>query len=263
MIDVTFLVTFLTSDVVMSCLLAFVSGMGSVMVYNKVTASRESRAPIAQEEPAAVTSTVEPRDNHASDAVIEAIVSEYTRRLQEYDRVIADLRVRLEIMEVQASRVAPKQQARIVEETPQISHETVTLRDISQQHHATSNQVTPHASRVMEAAEVTQHATLISTNDDAGDNRNGTTDYILKLLAERSKSSREVQQAIGRTREHTSRLMKRLNDGGLVVRDNSSKPFRYAITALGQARLREKSEAASAAGQASPLDRSIPFPGEP
>ncbi|MEO9320760.1 MAG: helix-turn-helix domain-containing protein [Nitrososphaera sp.] len=261
MIDVTSVVTFVTSDTVMSCILAFLAGLGSVMLYNKVTASRASRVEPVNQEPDITPPEPMPREHHAGDAVIEAVVAEYTRRLQEYDKVIADLRVRLDIMEVQASRVRP-QHHRVVEENEQMSQAIITPRDISQPHHAPSRQVAPHASRVTEPVAVTQHASVISANDDAVENRNGTTDYILKLLAERKRSSREVQQAIGRSREHTSRLMKRLNDAGLVVRDNSSKPFSYAITALGQARLREKG-AAVPAGQESPPDRSIPFPGGP
>ena len=69
---------------------------------------------------------------------------------------------------------------------------------------------------------------------------NGTTDYILKLLAEKPRTSREVQLAVGRTREHTARLMKKLNDSGLVSRDVNAKPFRYNITDAGRERLEEK-----------------------
>ena len=76
---------------------------------------------------------------------------------------------------------------------------------------------------------------------------NGTTDYILKLLIERPRTSREVQLAIGRTREHTARLMKKLHDLGLVSRDITTKPFRYNITDAGQEMLKERVEAASVA----------------
>jgi predicted transcriptional regulator len=74
---------------------------------------------------------------------------------------------------------------------------------------------------------------------------NSTTDYIFKLLAERPRSSREVQLAIGRTREHTARLMKKLHDLGLVSRDVNTKPFRYNITDAGREMLKKRPEAAS------------------
>jgi DNA-binding PadR family transcriptional regulator len=69
---------------------------------------------------------------------------------------------------------------------------------------------------------------------------NGTTDYILKLLAEKPRTSREVQLAVGRTREHTARLMKKLHDSGLVSRDVNARPFKYNITDAGRERLQEK-----------------------
>jgi CTP-dependent riboflavin kinase len=69
----------------------------------------------------------------------------------------------------------------------------------------------------------------------------------LKLLYERPRTSREVQHAIGRTREHTARLMKKLHDLGLVSRDINAKPFRYNITDAGQETLKKRAEAASIA----------------
>ena len=76
---------------------------------------------------------------------------------------------------------------------------------------------------------------------------NSTTDYILKLLVEKPRTSRQVQLAIGRTREHTARLMKKLHDSGFVSRDITTKPFRYNITDAGQEMLKERAETASVA----------------
>ena len=48
------------------------------------------------------------------------------------------------------------------------------------------------------------------------DHHNSTIEYILKKLDNNSLTTRELQQTIGRTREHTSRLMKKLYDNKLV-----------------------------------------------
>lgn len=153
------------------------------------------------------------RDYRADDAIVEAVVMEYTRRLKDYDRVIAEMRARLDIVEMK----------------------TQTL---TQPHVAVmpSQPAQPHAQPVSEPVAVTQHAQVTESFEA----QNGTTDYILKLLLERPRTSREVQHAVGRTREHTARLMKKLHDAGLVSRDMNSKPFRYAVTEAGQARLKEK-----------------------
>jgi DNA-binding transcriptional ArsR family regulator len=65
-------------------------------------------------------------------------------------------------------------------------------------------------------------------NDE--ERQNSTVDYILKKLEDNPLTTREIQQCIGRSREHTSRLMKKLYEEKLVNRDMQSKPFRYAIT---------------------------------
>lgn len=163
-----------------------------------------------------------PARYHADDAVVEAIVLEYTRRLRDYDRVIAEMRTKLDIVEVKAQVFASP--------LPSAS--------------PSSQQVQPHAQYVSEPVTVTQHpppitaatATTEVEGSSSGQN-NGTIDYILKLLADRPRTSREVQHAIGRTREHTARLMKKLHESGLVSRDANGKPFRYNITEAGHTRL--------------------------
>ena len=71
--------------------------------------------------------------------------------------------------------------------------------------------------------------------------RNGTIEYILKKLEDTSLSTKEIQLMIGRTREHISRLMKKLYDENLVEREMSNKPFRYTITDEGRRRLSKHS----------------------
>lgn len=192
-VDLTFLITLLTSDLVISGALAFLAGMACVMVY--------ARAKIALAD----------RRYRADEAVVEAVVLEYTRRLRDYDRVIAELKSKVDIMEVRS-------------QPPQV---------MTSQYQPPSHQRQPHVAPPSEPVAVTQHAVVEKEG-------NGTTDYILKLLAEKPRTSREVQLAVGRTREHTARLMKKLHDSGLVSRDVNAKPFKYNITDAGRERLQEK-----------------------
>ncbi len=64
--------------------------------------------------------------------------------------------------------------------------------------------------------------------------QNSTVEYILKKLEDSSLTTREIQQIIGRTREHTSRLMKKLYEDRFVDRDMDAKPFKYTITDEGR-----------------------------
>jgi len=65
-----------------------------------------------------------------------------------------------------------------------------------------------------------------------------TTDYVLRLITDKSMTSRDIQITLGRSREHTSRLMKKLFDDGYVKRSSDSKPYFYSITEKGKEKLR-------------------------
>lgn len=186
--------TSLGSDLVISGIFAFLVGMASMTVYTRLK------------------TTFEEGRYKTNEAVIEAVVLEYTRRLRDYDKVIAELRAKVDVIE---NRIQPH-------------------KEVSQD----PSQPQPHVALMSEPVTVTQHAAIEKEV-------NSTTDYIFKLLAERPRSSREVQLAIGRTREHTARLMKKLHDLGLVSRDINTKPFRYNITDAGREMLKKRAEAAS------------------
>jgi hypothetical protein len=188
--------TFLYSDFVISGIFAFLVGMASMTFYIRLK------------------SIFEEGRYKTNEVVVEAVILEYTRRLHDYDKAIAELRAKVDIIE---SRAQP--------------------HGIVSQH---PSQPQPHVAPTSEHVTVTQHAIIEKEV-------NSTTDYILKLLVERPRSSREVQLAIGRTREHTARLMKKLHDLSLVSRDINTKPFRYNITDEGREMLKKRVEAASVA----------------
>jgi predicted transcriptional regulator len=75
---------------------------------------------------------------------------------------------------------------------------------------------------------------------DIAENQNSTIQYILKLLHNEPKTSNEIKNAIGRTREHTSRLMKKLYEMNLVERDVKNRPFRYRLTEAGNKYIHEE-----------------------
>jgi hypothetical protein len=188
--------TFLDSDFVILGIFAFLLGMVSMTVYIRLK------------------TTFEERQYKVSEAVVEAVVLEYTRRLSDYDKVISQLRAKVDIIDM---RTQPYESGSERPSQPQ-----------------------PHVASVSEPVTITQR---VMTEREI----NSTTDYILKLLVEKPRTSRQVQLAIGRTREHTARLMKKLHDSGFVNRDITTKPFRYNITDAGQEMLKERAETASVA----------------
>ena len=65
------------------------------------------------------------------------------------------------------------------------------------------------------------------------------TDYVLHLITNKSMTSRDIQVTLKRSREHTSRLMKRLFEDGLVQRNTETKPYTYSITEKGKTKVKE------------------------
>ena len=167
------------------------------------------------------------------EPITEAIVSEYSRRLKHIEDMVVRLGVRIDTLELRED------------------YNTLELRkrssDIDAKHH--TDYSASHEMSQLEQAYITpvprqehtnpvvQHLTPRATQTSLEDVQNSTMEYILKLLNERPRSSREIQFSIGRTREHTSRLMKRLYELHLVDRQSNSRPYKYTITHAGQVRI--------------------------
>ncbi len=65
------------------------------------------------------------------------------------------------------------------------------------------------------------------------------TNHVLQLITNKAMTSRDIQITLKRSREHTSRLMKKLFDDGYVERNTESKPYTYSITEKGLAKVEE------------------------
>jgi predicted transcriptional regulator len=167
------------------------------------------------------------------ERITEAIVSEYSRRLKHIEDLVVRLGIRIDNLELREDY-----------NTIQLSKKP---SDINAKHHTNYN--ASHEMSQMEQAYVTpvqqqeytspvvQRLTSTDAQTSLEDVQSGTMEYILKLLNERPRSSREIQFSIGRTREHTSRLMKRLYELRLVDRQSNSRPYKYTITHAGQVRI--------------------------
>jgi predicted transcriptional regulator len=61
--------------------------------------------------------------------------------------------------------------------------------------------------------------------------------YVLHLITSKAMTSRDIQITLKKSREHTSRLMKKLFEEGYVQRNTESKPYTYSITEKGIAKV--------------------------
>ena len=164
------------------------------------------------------------------EKAIQSIVSEYTRRLNHYDKAISELRVRIDTIELRVMQrdIFHSSSQNDNNNTESYKQNLISHQDsrLEQQHN--------HTSTVSNLTSITQSPTTVSRHPDS---YNGTMDFILKMLMEKPRTSREIQHSVGRTREHTSRLMNKLYDSKLVIMDSNSKPFKYSITDAGRIQL--------------------------
>lgn len=134
----------------------------------------------------------------------------------------------------------------------------------SESHSSVTPQARNYVGNLSDIMEQSNHNDISQNHNQATqdeERKNGTIEYILKKLEDTSLSTKEIQIMIGRTREHTSRLMKKLYEENLVIRDTTTKPFKYTITDEGRKRLSKHSSlrihSRSYLDSENPLDRLI------
>jgi DNA-binding transcriptional ArsR family regulator len=134
------------------------------------------------------------------------------------------LRTKMDMIEL---KINPQKEVEIQDILQDIQHEFITSNDTAndKSHKKISHNIPP----VMKD--------VIITNKDSGGEqimqRLNTVDSVLKML-EVPLTSREIQVRIKKSREHTSRLLKKLYSEDVVMRDESTRPFRYKITDEGR-----------------------------
>lgn len=57
---------------------------------------------------------------------------------------------------------------------------------------------------------------------------------VLQLLQNDARTAKEIQTELGKSREHVTRLMKRLFEKGYVSRNQDNRPFIYNLTGAGR-----------------------------
>ncbi len=138
----------------------------------------------------------------------ESDLNSYTERLQYYENQLIDMKIRLDSIELLKEPEEP--------EIPIPKPKEVKV----EKQEAASNMREEKPKERMHNM-----------------NFGNATDYVLRLITEKPMTSRDIQITIGRTREHTSRMMKKLFEEGLVERNMQTKPFTYYITDKGNTKL--------------------------
>jgi len=148
----------------------------------------------------------------------DMLIDGYIRKFDEYNDIISELRTKIDMIEL---RINPEKSTRMEDE---LVTSTNAVDDRS--HKNISHNVTP----VMKSVIITDKKDDV--RDDVALHLN-TVNSILKML-EVPLTSRQIQGKIKKSREHTSRLLKKLYSENIVIRDESTRPFRYKITNEGR-----------------------------
>ena len=140
-----------------------------------------------------------------------------SERLEFYERQLIDLKIKLDAIDLETlsfSEEPPKNNVTIKEEKP-----------------------TPVVEKPVETSP--NPPTIQPTQAQRTPNMgyDNAVEAVLGLITDKSRTSRDIQITLGKSREHISRMMKKLYEDGLVERNINTKPYTYSITQKGLSRL--------------------------
>ncbi|MFB5637154.1 MAG: winged helix DNA-binding protein [Nitrosarchaeum sp.] len=153
----------------------------------------------------------------------EMVDASQLERLEYYERQLIDMKIRLDSMEMQGFEAKT--------ENP----DTELKQFIEKL--AKNQQVTEKPIEAPKIEKISKEEP-ISIRRMPNLDHNNAADYVLHLITDKTMTSRDIQITLKRSREHTSRLMKKLFDDGYVKRNTSTKPYTYSITDKGREKIK-------------------------
>ncbi len=166
--------------------------------------------------------------------IIEILENKKQLQIDNIILKLNDIQIRLDLLE---SKVSQSKNLPRYENTEDNIIKNITDNKDITSHHNEINDITKQYIPKKSQIEKVKDKSLI-----INDKHNATEHYILKIILKEPLTSNEIKNAIGRTREHTSRLMKKLYELKLVDRDITTKPFKYKLTEQGKKYIGEQVE---------------------
>ncbi|MFB5623359.1 MAG: winged helix DNA-binding protein [Nitrosopumilus sp.] len=146
-----------------------------------------------------------------------------TERLEYYERQLIDMKIRLDALEIQG-----------IEQ--KVEDPNLELKQFLEK--LAKNEVRERPVEVVSKSEIKPEKE-ISTPNIPNITPANPIDYVLHLITDKAMTSRDIQITLKKSREHTSRLMKKLFEEGYVQRNTESKPYTYSITEKGMAKVEQ------------------------
>ena len=144
-----------------------------------------------------------------------------TERLEYYERQLIDMKIRLDALEIQG-----------IEQ--KVEDPNLELKQFLEK--LAKNEVQEKPVEVVNKPEIVPEKVISIPNTPTITPTN-PIDYVLHLITDKAMTSRDIQITLKKSREHTSRLMKKLFEEGYVQRNTESKPYTYSITEKGIAKV--------------------------
>jgi len=144
-------------------------------------------------------------------------------RLEYYERQLIDMKIRLDAIEIQG-----------IEQ--KVEDPNLELKQFLEK--LARNEVQERPIEVVAKAEVVPEK-VDSTPIIQNITPTNPINYVLHLITSKAMTSRDIQITLKKSREHTSRLMKKLFEEGYVQRNTESKPYTYSITEKGIAKVEQ------------------------
>ena len=145
-----------------------------------------------------------------------------SERLEYYERQLIDMKIRLDALELQGIEEKP--------EDPNLELKQFVQKLVEE------NKEPEKQIEVVEKPEIVVEKP-VSVPNIPNIEHVSPTDYVLRLITNKAMTSRDIQITTKKSREHTSRLMKKLFESGLVERNTETKPYTYSITEKGKSKV--------------------------
>ena len=160
-----------------------------------------------------------------------------SERLEYYERQLIDLKIRLDAVEMVRGRTAGVGDS---SEDESVSKLAAALSELVSREAAAGGEDStgeePHAGGQGEdVAGSDGGETVPKVEFRAYPN---PVDYVLHLITNDIITSRDIQVTMGKSREHTSRLLKKMYEDGYLQRNEDIRPYSYSVTQKGLERLR-------------------------
>jgi len=153
----------------------------------------------------------------------EMIDSSQLERLEYYERQLIDMKIRLDAMEIQGFEQKT--------EDPNLELKQF-LEKLAKNQQIIEKPVEP-----LIKTEIMNKEEPVFISRMPNLDHNNAVDYVLHLITDKAMTSRDIQITLKRSREHTSRLMKKLFEDGYVQRNTNTKPYTYSITKKGKEKI--------------------------